>query len=63
MSRARMVKTNFTGGEVTPFLRGRADLSAYENGAARMKNVFVHPTGQPPLSGPGVMLVHRRSLL
>lgn len=45
MSRARIVKTNFTGGEVTPFLRGRADLSAYENGAARLKNVFVHPTG------------------
>lgn len=45
MSRARIVKTNFTGGEITPLLMGRADLSAYENGAARLKNVLVHPTG------------------
>lgn len=45
MSRIREVKTNFTGGEVTPQLLGRGDLRAYENGARLLRNVFIHPTG------------------
>lgn len=45
MARLRTLKTNFTAGEVTPRLAGRADLRAYANGAARLRNVFIFPTG------------------
>lgn len=45
MARLRSHKTSFTAGEVSPRLLGRGDLSAYENGAATLRNVFVHPTG------------------
>ena len=63
MARVKIQKTNFTGGEVTPSLLGRGDLTAYENGAALLRNVFVRPTGSvvrrsglryvDSLSGPG----------
>ncbi|MEQ8667025.1 MAG: hypothetical protein RIC16_14995 [Rhodospirillales bacterium] len=45
MARTRIHKTNFTAGEIAPDLLGRADLRAYENGAAKLRNVFVQPTG------------------
>lgn len=45
MTRIRDVKTNFTGGEVTPQLLGRGDLRVYENGALKLRNVFIYPTG------------------
>jgi hypothetical protein len=45
MTRLRAVKTNFTGGEISPLLLGRSDLRAFENGARRLSNVFIHPTG------------------
>ena len=45
MSRILQTKTNFTAGEVSPTLLGRSDLRAYENGAAALRNVVVHPTG------------------
>ncbi|MCU0892801.1 MAG: hypothetical protein MUD06_00510 [Rhodospirillales bacterium] len=45
MARVRSVKTNFSAGEVSPRLLGRTDLRAFENGAARLRNVFIHPTG------------------
>ncbi len=45
MTRIRQVKTNFTSGEVTPQLLGRGDLRAYENGALKLRNVFIYPTG------------------
>ena len=38
-------KTNFTAGELSPDLLGRADLNAYANGALKLKNVFIEPTG------------------
>ena len=38
-------KTNFTAGELSPELLGRADLNAYANGALKMENVFIEPTG------------------
>jgi hypothetical protein len=38
-------KTSFTSGEISPLLLGRGDLRAYENGAAKLRNVFIHPTG------------------
>ncbi len=45
MSKLRQTKTNFTAGELAPELLGRGDLAAYENGAARLRNVFIQPTG------------------
>lgn len=45
MTTLRLLKTSFTAGEVAPPLLGRSDLAAYENGAARLRNVFIHPTG------------------
>ncbi len=45
MARYRTTKTNFTAGEVSQVLLGRGDLTAYENGAARLRNVCVRPTG------------------
>lgn len=45
MPRLTIHKTSFTSGEVSPRLLGRGDLRAYENGAAKLRNVFVHPTG------------------
>lgn len=38
-------KTNFSAGELAPRLYGRGDLRAYENGAGRLRNVTLHPTG------------------
>jgi hypothetical protein len=45
MSRAFVTKTGFTSGEIDPLLLGRLDLRAQEDGAARLRNVVVHPTG------------------
>jgi hypothetical protein len=45
MPRSRIHKTSFAGGEIAPELLGRDDLRAYENGARRLRNVFIHPTG------------------
>lgn len=45
MSKVRLVKTNFTAGEISPQLLGRGDLRAYENGARYLKNVAIQPTG------------------
>jgi len=45
MAELRQVKTNFTAGELSPEMLGRADLRAYANGAKRLRNVFIQPTG------------------
>lgn len=45
MARLTVQKTSFTAGEISPRLLGRGDLRAYENGAAKLRNVFIHPTG------------------
>ncbi len=45
MSRTYVTKTSFTAGELDPLLHGRLDLKAQEDGAARLHNVVVHPTG------------------
>lgn len=45
MTRIRQVKTNFTAGEVSADLLGRGDLRAYENGALKLRNIFIYPTG------------------
>ncbi len=45
MGRLTLVKTNFTQGEVSEKLLGRSDLAAFANGARKMSNVHVYPTG------------------
>ena len=45
MAHVRIAKTSFASGEVSPWLIGRGDLRAHENGAARLRNIYVHPTG------------------
>ena len=45
MSRSFLTKTSFTAGELDPLLRGRLDLKAHEDGAAKLRNVVVHPSG------------------
>lgn len=45
MARLTVLKTNFTAGEIGRDLMGRGDLRAYTNGAARLRNVLVTPTG------------------
>jgi len=41
----RRAKTSFSAGELAPELLGRGDLRAWENGARRLRNVFLQPTG------------------
>lgn len=45
MTSVRLIKTNFTAGEIAPELLARGDLRAYENGARTLKNVAIHATG------------------
>jgi hypothetical protein len=45
MAATRTLKTSFTAGEVSAELLGRPDLRAYANGASRLRNVFIQPTG------------------
>ena len=45
MTRVRQIKTNFTAGEVSRDLLGRGDLRAYDNGALKLRNLFIYPTG------------------
>ena len=39
------VKTNFTSGQLSDKLYGRGDLRIYENGAGKLQNIQIHPTG------------------
>jgi hypothetical protein len=45
MPHLRSYKTSVTAGELSDDLLGRSDLRAYENGARRLHNVFIRPTG------------------
>ncbi|HZF78006.1 MAG TPA: hypothetical protein VE033_19475 [Acetobacteraceae bacterium] len=45
MSLTRRAKTSFAAGELAPEMLGRGDLRAFENGARRLRNVFIQPTG------------------
>lgn len=40
-----LTKTNFTAGELSLDMLGRGDLSAYANGAKKLRNVFIAPVG------------------
>lgn len=43
--KANVIKTNFTGGEISPLLYGRFDIPRYQNGCEKILNAFVLPTG------------------
>jgi len=45
MTRLLLVKTSFSSGELDPLMLGRIDLRAQEDGARRLRNVFVHAGG------------------
>jgi hypothetical protein len=45
MTRINEIKTTFTSGEVSYELLGRGDFRAYDNGALRLRNVFINPMG------------------
>lgn len=45
MSGHAHIKSSFVSGELAPDLLGRVDLRLWENGAARLRNVFVRPAG------------------
>lgn len=45
MARTRISKSSFSGGEISPYLIGRGDLKAYENGMSVMRNLIIYPTG------------------
>ncbi|SCA55400.1 conserved hypothetical protein [Candidatus Terasakiella magnetica] len=45
MARTRIAKNSFSGGEISPYLIGRGDLKAYENGMASMRNLIIYSTG------------------
>lgn len=53
MGKTSVIQTNFSGGELSPFLYGRVDVAKYANGAAVMENV--HPIVQGgAVSRPGL---------
>ena len=45
MGSVLITKTSFVSGELDPALLGRLDLKAQGDGAARLRNVLVQPTG------------------
>ncbi|UFN47962.1 hypothetical protein LPC08_18375 [Roseomonas sp. OT10] len=45
MAGSLRAKTSFTAGELAPEMLGRGDTRAYENGARRLRNVLLQPTG------------------
>ncbi len=45
MAAIRTTKYTFAAGELAPEMLGRGDLPAYENGARRLRNVVLQPTG------------------
>jgi len=45
MPRANPIQTNFTGGEVSPYLYSRVDTAKYQNGCKTLENFVVTSTG------------------
>lgn len=56
MARVNTLITNFTGGEISPRLFGRPDLSFFPNSCRRMENAVSLPTG-PASRRPGTRFV------
>ena len=57
MARQTIAFSNFTAGELSPRLDGRADLSKYFNGVKTLENMVVHPHGAATRR-PGTKFVH-----
>ena len=45
MARVAVQLTNFTGGELSPRLDGRNDLTKYSSGCTRLENFIIYPHG------------------
>jgi hypothetical protein len=45
MARIFSIQTNFTGGEISPLLRGRVDIAKYANSARTLDNFLITPHG------------------
>ena len=45
MTRLKLTQTSFTSGELDPALAGRIDIRAWEEGAAKLRNVLVQRSG------------------
>ena len=45
MARANLIQTNFTSGEISPFMYGRVDINKYFNGAKKLRNMVIKPQG------------------
>ena len=45
MARVAVELTNFTGGELSPRLDGRTDLTKYTSGCSTLENLVVYPHG------------------
>ena len=45
MARVAVELTNFTGGELSPRLDGRTDLTKYTSGCSTLENLIVYPHG------------------
>jgi hypothetical protein len=45
MPKANVIQTNWTGGELSPYLYGRVDTQKYANGAKTIENFIVVPSG------------------
>ena len=43
MARVAVELTNFTGGELSPRLDGRTDLTKYSAGCSTLENLVVYP--------------------
>jgi len=57
MARATPIVTNFTGGELSPYLDGRTDLSRYYNSARICENFLCLPQGAAERRG-GTMFIN-----
>ena len=57
MARVAAQLTNFTGGELSPRLDGRNDLTKYTSGCKTLENMVVHPHGAASRR-PGTKFVH-----
>ena len=49
MARVAVELTNFTGGELSPRLDGRTDLTKYTSGCSTLENLVVYPHGSQQL--------------
>jgi len=61
MAKVDVIKTSFTGGVFGPNLRGRTDISQYDNACEVAENMLVRPYG-PMISAPGTRYINECKL-